>query len=139
MGDLWGLWNHSRLERCHLVPRMLGGADCPENLVLLCNECHRDAPDVGDASYMLGWMARREPRFNRIAPLIAEAIEASGWNEEELERLQRDRHLLAEIRDEVIETWTGFHGSQIVPATMACVAAETLRRAGERTGLGPLS
>jgi len=33
------------VERCHLVPHALGGADSPANLVLLCGRCHRDAPD----------------------------------------------------------------------------------------------
>lgn len=133
-GQLWGLWNRSGLERCHLVPRMLGGEDSPENLVLLCGECHHDAPDVGDPSYMLDWMTRRESKFARIGRLITEAIEAADLNEE-LDRLDRNhRSLLREVTDEVIKTWVGFHGARISPATQASVAVEVVRRASKRAG-----
>jgi hypothetical protein len=112
---------------------MLGGADSPENLVLLCNECHHDAPDVGDPSYMLDWMARREPKLARIGPLIEEAVEAAGMKDE-LERLHRDhRPLVTELTDEVVNSWVGLHGSRITPATMASVAVEVLRRASAKS------
>jgi len=45
------------LERCHIVPDALGGKDAPENLVLLCFKCHRDAPNVGRADAMWTWIA----------------------------------------------------------------------------------
>src|ERR1700750_1766889 len=131
-GNLWSLWNRSGLERCHLVPRALGGPDCPENLVLLCNECHHDAPDVGDPSCMLNWMGRRESRFVRFEPLIKEAIEEAGLIEE-LERLNWDRMpLLQEVTNEVLKTWVGFHGSRLSPGTIVSTSVEVLRRVSER-------
>jgi len=82
---------------------------------------------------MVEWMTRRESRFTRIGRLITEVIEAAELNDE-LERLDRDhRDLLLEVNNEVIETWVGFHGSRVAPATMASVAVEVLRRASERT------
>ncbi|HEU4737876.1 MAG TPA: HNH endonuclease signature motif containing protein [Solirubrobacterales bacterium] len=130
-GQLWSLWNQSRLERCHLVPRMLGGADSPENLVLLCSECHHDAPDVGDPSYMLGWMTKRESRFARLGPLMTEAIEEAGLSGE-LDRLGCDDWpRMKEVTDEVIKTWVGFHGSRISPATIVSTYVEVVRRISE--------
>ena len=32
-----------RLEKCHMIPKALGGSDTVDNLVLLCNEHHREA------------------------------------------------------------------------------------------------
>jgi hypothetical protein len=52
----WRCGEKSKLERCHIVPRSLGGADSPENLVLLCFRCHREAPNVDDASFMWQWL-----------------------------------------------------------------------------------
>lgn len=135
-GRLWSLWNQSGLERCHLVPRMLGGADTPENLVLLCNECHHEAPDVGDPSYMLDWMTRRESKFARISPLMTKAIEDAGLGDE-IERLSSDWTLLQEITDEVLKTWVGLHGSRISTGTQVSVAVEVLRRASVRTEGSP--
>lgn len=114
---------------------MLGGADAPENLVLLCNECHHDAPDVGDPAYMLDWMTRRESKFARISPLMTKAIEEAGLSDE-VERLSSNWALLQEITDEVLKTWVGFHGSRISTGTQVSVAVEVLRRASERTGGG---
>ena len=47
----------SRLERCHLIPRSLGGSNELDNLVLLCNEHHRQAPNLAlDKEVMLKWI-----------------------------------------------------------------------------------
>ena len=47
-----GVSNTKRLERCHIIPDSLGGLNKPENLVLLCNFCHNEAPDVLDKDIM---------------------------------------------------------------------------------------
>ena len=46
------------LERCHIIPRSLNGSDTPENYVLLCNECHQEAPNVSDKNYMIEWIKK---------------------------------------------------------------------------------
>ena len=35
-----------KLERCHLIPRALGGSDNIDNLVLLCQVHHKQAPNL---------------------------------------------------------------------------------------------
>ena len=46
----------SKLERCHIVPASLGGEDVPSNYVLLCAQCHLEAPDVPDPNAMWEWI-----------------------------------------------------------------------------------
>ena len=46
------------LERCHIIPRSLNGTDTPDNFVLLCNECHQEAPNVNDKDYMMQWIKK---------------------------------------------------------------------------------
>ena len=46
--------NHT--QRCHIVPHMLGGKDEPCNYVLLCTDCHNEAPDVNCADDMWKWI-----------------------------------------------------------------------------------
>jgi HNH endonuclease len=44
------------LQRCHIVPRALGGDEIPSNLVLLCAQCHAEAPNVADPDFMWLWL-----------------------------------------------------------------------------------
>lgn len=57
----------SSLERCHVIPRSLGGSYDPSNLVLMCSGCHADNPDTADELSFWWWFDRVE---NRIAGLI---------------------------------------------------------------------
>lgn len=53
------------LQRCHIIPASLGGLDTPSNYVLLCNMCHREAPNVDDARFMWKWIrATRVPFYD---------------------------------------------------------------------------
>jgi hypothetical protein len=45
-----------RLERAHIIPESLGGDDIPSNYVLLCRECHRQAPNTCDKENMWDWI-----------------------------------------------------------------------------------
>uniref|UniRef100_UPI0009E74950 HNH endonuclease n=1 Tax=Nonomuraea pusilla TaxID=46177 RepID=UPI0009E74950 len=44
------------LERAHVVPRSLGGADTVDNIILLCERCHEESPDTADAHRLWRWV-----------------------------------------------------------------------------------
>ena len=46
-----------------MTPRALGGTDSPQNLVLLCSRCHKEAPNVADPSFMWLWLRRYAVTF----------------------------------------------------------------------------
>jgi len=52
----WRCAQERKLQRCHIVPESLGGADEPSNLVLLCGQCHAEAPNVDDPTFMWDWL-----------------------------------------------------------------------------------
>ena len=53
------------LERCHIIPRALGGEDIPSNFVLLCKRCHSENPNVNDPEIMWDWSkAYKEPFYD---------------------------------------------------------------------------
>jgi HNH endonuclease len=52
----WRCAQKRKLERCHIVPRALGGSEKPSNLVLLCGQCHAEAPNVTDPAFMWIWL-----------------------------------------------------------------------------------
>ena len=52
----WRCAYKRNLQRCHIIPRSLGGTDEPSNLVLLCGQCHAEAPNVADPDFMWHWL-----------------------------------------------------------------------------------
>tara|TARA_B100000287_G_scaffold397130_1_gene413393 strand:+ start:1458 stop:2249 length:792 start_codon:yes stop_codon:yes gene_type:complete len=47
------------LEKCHIIPHMLGGSNDVSNFVLLCKRCHKEAPDNKRARHMKRFIANR--------------------------------------------------------------------------------
>jgi len=54
----WRCGHEKDTQRCHIIPYALGGEDIPSNYVLLCAECHSEAPNVKDKDYMMKWIKR---------------------------------------------------------------------------------
>jgi 5-methylcytosine-specific restriction endonuclease McrA len=57
-------------DRCHIVPHSHGGSNGPENLVLLCARCHREAPNVNDPPFMWLWLRSRSVSLYDTAWII---------------------------------------------------------------------
>jgi hypothetical protein len=64
----WNCGEKLRLQRCHIIPHSLGGVDKPSNYVLLCNECHREAPNVNSSDAMWDWI--RSNKLQGVEQLI---------------------------------------------------------------------
>ena len=59
----WRCAHKRLLQRCHIIPRALGGTDYPKNLVLLCGQCHSEAPNVVDSDFMWTWLRAHAVSF----------------------------------------------------------------------------
>ena len=59
----WRCGRKTKLQKCHIVPDALGGLDAPDNFVLLCLRCHREAPDVADKAFMWIWLRKYAVTF----------------------------------------------------------------------------
>jgi len=54
IGDhCWACGYDDNLNICHIKPKMLGGDENPDNLVILCRDCHNEAPTSGGVHGML--------------------------------------------------------------------------------------
>ena len=95
----------SHLQKCHLVPKSLGGTFEPSNIVPLCGQCHDDAPDVYDRKVMIGWikdqqnpgskfgLGRYWHLWDKLVPLATEIYEKYGEiDQEELKDIIRDNY-----------------------------------------------
>jgi hypothetical protein len=52
-------WERSDLQKCHVVPLYLGGADELSNLVLMCKRCHDPQPNDRDPEVTYAYMRAR--------------------------------------------------------------------------------
>lgn len=59
----WRCGCERKLQRCHIIPDSLGGKDEPSNLVLLCERCHIDAPNVESKTFMWDWIRSNGTSF----------------------------------------------------------------------------
>lgn len=61
----------------HRLPRRLGGLNTITNLVLTCNNCHRDIHHDEDAAAQVGWIAWYDPD---VTPLLRQGRGLGpGW------------------------------------------------------------
>ncbi len=63
-GDFKKVWNKTqgKLEKCHIIPRALGGSDEPENIFLLCGSCHIESPDTIYPDIFFKWIEFKRKR-----------------------------------------------------------------------------
>jgi HNH endonuclease len=59
----WRCAQGRQLQRCHIIPRALEGTESPSNLVLLCAQCHAEAPNVADPEFMWVWLRAHAASF----------------------------------------------------------------------------
>ena len=128
--ELRRLWDKAEgLERCHLVPAAHGGEDHPQNLVLLCHECHLAAPNYTAWRPMLEWIERQPNWFVAYFEAVIHELEALGADLAALKPLSPEAMQL-----EVERTGRHFGQKRMNPATMATV----IYRASTRRRLGPV-
>ena len=73
-------WDRIPLQRCHIVPRSLGGSDSPDNLFLMCRECHDHAPNTPFPEIFFEW-ARAQSHFKRESEKLLAAMAWFGPGE----------------------------------------------------------
>jgi len=73
-------WEKTPLQRCHIVPRSLGGSDKVSNLFLMCRECHDLAPNTTSRKVFLDW-AKTQRFLHREAVKITAALDSFGIEE----------------------------------------------------------
>lgn len=78
-------WNRIPLQRCHIVPKGLGGTDTVDNLFLMCRECHDLAPNTPFPELFFQWV-RAQSWLQRENARIREAMRAFSVSEKD----QRD-------------------------------------------------
>jgi HNH endonuclease len=126
---LWSVWDRADLQRCHLIPRALGGPDSPSNLVLLCWRCHIEGPDVGAPEYMLRWIGAHEHWGVLLCREIESAVRLAGLTDDQIGAFNEQflsRGLYA-VRSALAD-WAVPVANRFSYATLAACAVEAVVR-----------
>jgi hypothetical protein len=102
-------WEKAPLQRCHIIPRSLGGLNEPSNLFLMCKECHDIAPNTSFPDIFFQW-ARKQNFLERHAYRIQQSLTAFSIHEElypKLDAISKTR----EFKD-FAHKHSGLHRSQ---------------------------
>lgn len=131
--NLRKLWNsketRSKLNRCHIVPGMLGGEDAPSNLFLMCEECHALSPDTIYPSVFFKWVVERHKQYycGRLHPrYIFEQVDKmlqEEYNTSIVELSDKIYQMGGEVTDlkEFMKNRAGFHATSISDSTWLAI------------------
>lgn len=93
--DTWSAcvkaWKRLPLQRCHVVPRALGGSASPGNIVLLCRKCHDRAPDTVFPEVFWQWMdtQHHEREAEREIREVVKALGISPGSKADVSRISK--------------------------------------------------
>jgi 5-methylcytosine-specific restriction endonuclease McrA len=99
-------WERIPLQRCHIVPRSLGGMDESSNLFLMCRECHDLQPNTALPEIFLEW-ACTQNWMRRETAKIEEAL--------------RSFAIVSEERKELLELIDSSEFSGWTPGNLGCI------------------
>lgn len=111
-------------QRCHIIPDMLGGKDVPSNYVLLCEDCHREAPDVHDAHEMWKWIKSNRTTTGlvgsyRMDKILKEFKRRNGFDFIEVgSKIPNVLEKLSMFMNDN-KNYVGIHSGKIKPSSMA--------------------
>lgn len=106
MKRCWRCGYEAKLERCHIIPKSLGGINSAENLVLLCKRCHLENPNVNDKEIMWDWITAYKTTFYDTFWMLEgmkeyKFIYGKSFEEEIKEREIKDGKKIEEMLKEV--------------------------------------
>ena len=129
------------LEKAHIVPDMLGGEYEVSNLVLLCNTCHREAPDFDNPQYMWDWIKANSTSNHTTyitkkthevyEKMFDEKPKYPEWVDDMLKT--EPTRIMGIVKEITERTWekAGHHGGTTSWATQACVLRDTITELDE--------
>lgn len=81
------VWEKVPLQRCHIIPRSLGGSNKPSNLFLMCKECHDLAPNTSIPETFFQWAGKQSFLERRIYQ-IQQCMKAVDIPEESYSKIE---------------------------------------------------
>jgi len=131
--EILGGWDRIPLQRCHIIPRSLGGTDDVSNLFLMCRECHDLAPNTSIPEVFFEW-TRAQNHYRREFAKFRAASNSFGIG------AAKENELVELINSDNFKLWLsgkyGLHrpqsnyaprSSRLTPATIIGLAVQYQR------------
>ena len=124
---------NSVLQRCHIVAKQFGGKDDPDNVFLLCNDCHKESPDTKNRAAFFRWVYRRKMEYSyginclHFTEEIKREVEMRGYNLEEF--AEKFAVIPRKEKNACLEgAWKecGFHGAHFAASTMMVAMIDSI-------------
>lgn len=132
-------WDRVMLERCHIIPKSLGGANVPSNLVLMCRRCHDTAPNTSFIDDFAQW-ASVQSDFKRRERDMLNAFEDMGLPIDDASLTRYTAVIRQPACIEFMREHSGSHwfrelrtGAGITPATLAALLRHYLASSPDTT------
>lgn len=126
---------NSTLQKCHILAKQFGGPNEPDNLFLLCSDCHAESPDTRNRDAFFRWVYRKKRDCSNgldckeFVANTTEEIESRGYNLEEFAK--KFCKLPLKKQWEVIESGLyncGTHGATVAPSSAAICIIDEIER-----------
>ena len=131
------LWSdkrvNSKLQKCHILAKQFDGPDTPENLFLMCQDCHIESPDTQNRNAFFRWVYRKRKKsycgfdMEVFFSELKSEIEIRGYEFKSfLKELYDEKNLnVGELTEKGLKN-CGCHGTSVVESTMAICVVDSL-------------
>ena len=120
----WRCGYKSRLERCHIIPKSLGGSDEAYNLIVLCKKCHKEAPNINDSNFIWNWIENDHGSMYDTYWTIRAFTEFEnifGRQPFSVGELKKEENIPKIIKEKMQNAITHFGESRFNTSTLACI------------------
>ena len=131
--ELWSAKKvNSKLQRCHILAKQFGGEAVPENLFLLCEDCHAASPDTKNRAAFFRWVYRKRQEakygihFKKMLQEGAAEIQSRGYEPRQF-LCMLDRDEIPAIVEEGM-TECGLHGMGIAESSAVICIVDAMER-----------
>jgi hypothetical protein len=116
----WNCGGSYILEKAHIIPHALGGADRADNYVLLCSACHSQAPNTANKQDIWDWIKRNYKPLSFYDSNIMHGF-SLYMQREPSSKTDRLPRLTSEKLSEYLRENINTHGGRINAETWFCV------------------
>ena len=120
------------LQKCHILAKQFGGVMSPNNVILLCRECHDEAPDVIDPGEVWRWIKHTKPSLGYGTLKMERAAKMAVEMGADIQRFSVDRFnqiMLSEVGLHLMQSGAG---CRIKPSSIAWAIGKACKPAPRR-------
>lgn len=116
----------SKLNRCHIIAKQLGGGYEASNIFLMCESCHKESPDTDNPKSFFRYVYK-----SRKSKAMISGIDINKIMREVIEECEQQGKDLTSINCKNISTHIGTHGFKVVDSSIVYAIVDTAKNKDE--------